>query len=65
MTPIETLLIAGPVVTGIAAFGLEWYQRQSKSFRMRRSLRGYAGKALAEESATEQEAFALWSLKAA
>ena len=65
MTPIETFLIAGPVVTGIAAFGLEWYQRQNKTFRMRRSLRGYAVKTLAEEPATEQESFGLWSLKAA
>jgi len=57
MTPIETFLIAGPAVTGIAAFGLEWYLRQSKALRMRRSLRGYAEKTLTEHSYEMHDAF--------
>ena len=65
MTPIETLLIAPPVVAGIAAFGLEWYQRHNKTFRMRRSLRGYAAKMLTDAPVETQEAFARLSLKAA
>jgi hypothetical protein len=65
MTPIETFLIAAPTVTGIAAFGLEWYQRQSKAYRMRRSLQGYAVKTLADHPQESHEAFTVLSLKAA